>query len=129
MPNHTRILVADDDSLLQALLQHRLTAAGYEVMQVGNGGAVLERLGLFRPDLIVLDAMMPVMDGFEALRRMKSDPKMADIPVVMLTAMRRDADVVSALRLGAADYLAKPFNPDELIARLVRLAPPTRKRA
>ena len=76
------------------------------------------------PQVIVLDAMMPIMDGFEARRRFTADPALASIPVIMLTAMRRDTDIVTALQLGAADYLSKPFNPDELIARMSRIAPP-----
>ena len=91
---------------------------------VGDGQAALDRARLISPQVIVLDAMMPIMDGFEALRRFKADPVLANIPVIMLTAMRRDTDIVTALQLGAADYLSKPFNPDELIARMSRIAPP-----
>ncbi len=117
------VLVADDDPLLQAILQHKLAQAGYQVRLVDNGRDALEQAGLARPALIVLDGMMPILDGFEALRRLKSDPELSPIPVVMLTALKREEDIVSALKLGAADYLAKPFNPDELIARLTRLVP------
>lgn len=117
------VLVADDDPLLQAILQHKLAQAGYGVRLVDNGRDALEQAGLARPALIVLDGMMPILDGFEALRRLKADPELSSIPVVMLTALKREEDIVSALKLGAADYLAKPFNPDELIARLTRLVP------
>ena len=123
MPVSRKILIADDDALLHALLAHKLAVAGYQVDHVSDGCELLARIGLVRPDLIVLDAMMPVMDGFEALRRLKADLEFSAIPVVMLTAMRREADIVSALQLGAADYLPKPFNPDELVARLLRLVP------
>lgn len=116
------VLIADDDPLLQAILEHKLVAAGYRVDVVGDGRAALEHIIAFRPAIVVLDAMMPIMDGFEALRRVKSNPELAGITVVMLTALKGDDDVVSALKLGAADYLAKPFNPDELVARLDRLA-------
>jgi len=117
------VLVADDDPLLRAILEHKLSAAGYGVTLVEDGRAALEVARERRPALIVLDAMMPVMDGFEALRRLKSDPQLCNIAVVMLTALKRQEDIVNALKLGAADYLPKPFNPDELVARLARLAP------
>ena len=125
------VLIADDDDLLQAVLVHKLAAVGYEVVIADNGRVALERLEVVKPDVIVLDAMMPVMDGFEVLRRLKADPNEAisSIPVVMLTALRRDSDVVTALNLGAADYLSKPFNPDELVARLARFAPQAKRRA
>ncbi len=124
-----KVVVADDDQLLQTLLDHKLSSAGYRVETVANGQAALDRARLISPQVIVLDAMMPIMDGFEALRRFKADPALANIPVIMLTAMRRDTDIVTALQLGAADYLSKPFNPDELIARMSRIAPPFREAA
>jgi DNA-binding response OmpR family regulator len=123
----SHVLIADDDPLLRAILEHKLTAAGHTVTSVENGREALDRAELDHPDIIVLDAMMPVMDGFEALRRLKSNPAMHDVEVVMLTALKREEDVVSALKLGAADYLAKPFNPDELVARLERLARSARR--
>jgi DNA-binding response OmpR family regulator len=123
------ILVADDDDLLQAVLEHKLAASGYDVVTLDDGRAVMEHIERLDPALLVLDAMMPVMDGFEVLRRLKSDPLLKTIPVMMLTALRRDSDIVTALNLGAADYLPKPFNPDELVARLARLVAPQRMRA
>jgi DNA-binding response OmpR family regulator len=117
-----RVLIADDDPLLRAILEHKLTGAGYEVQAVEDGRAALEVARTRTPSVIVLDGMMPVLDGFEVLRRLKDDPDLAAICVVMLTALKRQDDVVSALKLGAADYLPKPFNPDELVARLQRLA-------
>jgi len=114
------VLIADDDPLLRAILEHKLVAAGYGVHAVEDGRAALEVARERRTAIIVLDGMMPVLDGFEALRRIKADAELAHIPVVMLTALKRQEDIVSALKLGAADYLSKPFNPDELIARLMR---------
>ena len=119
----TKVLIADDDALLRAVLEHKLTAAGYLVRCAEDGGAAHAAVEEGWPDLVVLDAMMPVMDGFEVLRRLKQTPAMRDIPVVMLTALKRDQDVLSALQIGASDYLSKPFNPDELVARLARLVP------
>lgn len=117
------ILVADDDPLLRSILEHKLSRAGYDVILAEDGGSALEQARSLRPAVLVLDAMMPVLDGFEVLRRIKDDERTRDLTVVMLTALKRQDDVVSALQLGAADYLAKPFNPDELVARLARLAP------
>ncbi|WP_200939859.1 response regulator transcription factor [Brevundimonas sp. Root1279] len=116
-----RILIADDDPLLRALLQHRLAADGHDVFAVEHGGQVLPALADFRPDLIVLDAMMPVMDGFEILRRLKSGADQDATPVIMLTALKREPDIVGALQLGAADYLVKPFIPEELSQRIRRI--------
>jgi DNA-binding response OmpR family regulator len=117
----SHVLIADDDPLLRAILEHRLSAAGYAVASVEDGQAALDYAEAKHPEIVVLDAMMPIMDGFEALRHMRANPRLDDVAVVMLTALKREEDVVSALRLGAADYLAKPFNPDELVARLDRL--------
>lgn len=116
-----RILIADDDPLLRALLQHKLAAEDHHIFAAEHGGEVLDMVRDHAPDLIVLDAMMPVMDGFEVLRRLKSGASTRDIPVIMLTALKREQDVVGGLQLGAADYLAKPFIPDELVQRIRRL--------
>lgn len=116
-----RILIVDDDDLLRALLQYRLSADGHDVLALEDGSRVLSTIQECRPDLIVLDAMMPVMDGFEILRRLKTGPNTDPTPVIMLTALKREADIVGALELGAADYLAKPFIPDELSQRIRRV--------
>ncbi len=118
-----KVLVADDDPLLRAILQHKLTSSGYQVLTAGDGREALIQAQAHRPAAIVLDAMMPIIDGFETLRRLKSVAELSGIVVVMLTALKREQDIVSALKLGAADYLVKPFNPDELVARLMRLVP------
>ena len=119
MPAH-RVLIADDDPLLRALLVHRLSADGYEILSAEDGSQALSVVAEQRPDLIVLDALMPVMDGFEVLRRIKAGG-LSDAPVIMLTALKREQDIVGALQLGAADYLVKPFIPDELGQRIRRL--------
>ncbi|MEJ6789871.1 response regulator [Brevundimonas sp. BR2-1] len=115
-----RILIADDDPLLRALLVHRLSADGYQITTAEDGSQALEAIATHKPDLIVLDALMPVMDGFEVLRRLKAGG-LSDAPVIMLTALKREQDIVGALQLGAADYLVKPFIPDELGHRVRRL--------
>lgn len=121
----SRILIADDDPLLRSLLVHRLSADGHDILTAGDGSEALAVIRDQRPELIVLDALMPVMDGFEVLRRIKSGD-LTDAPVIMLTALKREQDIVGALQLGAADYLVKPFIPDELgqrIRRLLQAAP------
>lgn len=115
------LFVADDDPLLLGLLQHKLAGAGFRVETAEDGQAALDGIRRTRPEAVVLDALMPVMDGFETLRRIKADPALRSIPVVMLTALRQEEHVLGALKLGAADYLPKPFSPDELLARLSRL--------
>ena len=110
----SRILIADDDPLLRALLVHRLSADGHEIMTAEDGAQALTLIGEQRPDLIVLDALMPVMDGFEVLRRIKAGG-VTDAPVIMLTALKREQDIVGALNL------VKPFIPDELGHRIRRL--------
>ena len=114
------ILIADDDPLLRALLVHRLSADGHEILTAGDGAEALVTIREQQPDLIVLDALMPVMDGFELLRRIRTGA-VSNAPVIMLTALKREEDIVGALQLGAADYLVKPFIPDELSQRVRRL--------
>lgn len=118
-----RILIADDDPLLRTLVEHKLSAAGHQVVGVEDGEAAMREIAARRPDLVVLDAMMPILDGFEVLRRLKADPDTASLPIIMLTALKREQDIVGALELGAADYLVKPFIPDELVARIRRFLP------
>ena len=115
------LFVADDDPLLLGLLEHKLKGAGYRVETAEDGQAALDGMRRTRPNAVVLDALMPVMDGFETLRRIQADPVLRSTPVVMLTALRQEEHVLNALKLGAADFLAKPFSPDELLARLSRV--------
>lgn len=117
----TRILVCDDDDLLLELLQHRLSARGYAVGLARDGREALEKIRADPPDAIVLDAMMPLVDGYEVLRQFRAMDGMAEVPVIFLTARKQEQDIVEALSLGASDYLAKPFIPEELVARLSRL--------
>lgn len=115
------ILVCDDDPLLVELLEFRLGLRGFGVLVARNGAEALEIAARNDPDAIVLDAMMPVLDGYEVLRRLRADSATARIPVVMLTARKGEADVLSGLALGANDYVVKPFIPEELVMRLSKL--------
>jgi len=115
------VLIADDHVAVRALLVDAVSAAGFDVMAVEDGGAALDAAILHRPQVLLLDVHMPVMDGFEVLRRLKQDPQLCDIEVVMLTASGDASGGAEALALGAAHYEAKPFSLGELIARLRRL--------
>jgi DNA-binding response OmpR family regulator len=117
------ILVVDDDPLIRTLVEHKLRQRGFDVVSADSGEAGLKQVAAKRPDLIVLDAMMPELDGFEVLRRLKQDTATAAIPVIMLTARKQESDIVSALSSGARDYLVKPFMPEELIMRIRNLLP------
>lgn len=116
-----KILVADDDELLAELISHKLEIAGYDVSCAADGEIALEMIAVSAPDAIILDGMMPGLDGFDVLRTLKESDTTKDIPVVMLTARGMGKDVVSGLELGASDYLVKPFMPEELVSRLERV--------
>lgn len=117
------ILVVDDDPLLLLLLEHKLRGAGHAVFTAPDGLAALEAISVVKPGVVVLDALMPRMDGFEVLRRIKRHASLSGLRIIMLTVLRHQDDVVGALKLGADDFLVKPFIPDELLARIARLAP------
>jgi DNA-binding response OmpR family regulator len=123
-----QVLVIDDDPLILTILEHKLRARGCRVATAADGASGLAQARASPPDLIVLDMMMPIMDGWQVLQVLRTDVPLAAVPVVMLTARRGDSDVVGALDLGAADYVPKPFSPDELVARVTRLLPGLRAR-
>ncbi len=116
-----RILVADDDEVLRRLVTHVLTREGYQVVAAGNGEEVLQHVMARRPDAIILDAMMPGIDGLEVLHALRQGETTKDIPVIMLSARSQERDVVRGFDFGANDYLGKPFKPGELLVRLKRL--------
>lgn len=116
-----RVLVADDDEVLRRLVTHVLNREGYQVVIAGNGEEVLEHVRSRRPDAIILDAMMPGIDGLEVLHMLRQGEATRDIPVIMLSARSQERDVVRGFDFGANDYLGKPFKPGELLERLKRL--------
>ncbi|MFA0751872.1 MAG: hypothetical protein SLRJCFUN_002275 [Candidatus Fervidibacter sp.] len=116
-----RVLVVDDERHIVRLVQVNLERQGYEVLTAYDGVECLEKAKAEKPDLIVLDVMMPRMDGFEALQRLKSDPETSQIPVIMLTARAQDRDVLQGYQYGADLYLTKPFSPLELISLVKRV--------
>jgi two-component system alkaline phosphatase synthesis response regulator PhoP/two-component system response regulator VicR len=116
-----KILAVDDERHIVRLVQVNLERQGYEVVTAFDGKEALEKVSSEQPDLIVLDVMMPYMDGFEVLQNLKRDPGTRDIPVIMLTAKAQDADVFRGWQSGVDCYLTKPFNPMELIAFVKRI--------
>jgi DNA-binding response OmpR family regulator len=112
------ILVADDEEDVRELITYRLTRSGYQVIGAGDGQAALELAAERTPDLMVLDVMMPKLDGYELTRRVRAEEALRSIPVILLTARSQESDVDRGFEVGADDYLKKPFNPDELVARV-----------
>jgi two-component system, OmpR family, alkaline phosphatase synthesis response regulator PhoP len=112
-----RILIVDDEPDIIRLLKYNLEKEGFEVLVANDGIKAIERAGE-HPDLIVLDVMMPRMDGWEVVRRLKQDKRTADIPVIFLTAKASEMDEVVGLELGADDYIVKPISPRKLLARI-----------
>jgi two-component system alkaline phosphatase synthesis response regulator PhoP len=123
----SQILIVEDDADIAALLRHYLEKAGHAVTHVSTGNAVMPQLRSAGADLVILDLMLPGMDGLLVCQAMRSDSGTASIPVIMLTARGEEGDRIAGLELGADDYVTKPFSPKELVARvsarLRRLAP------
>lgn len=113
-----RILVVEDEPDIAALLAYHLTREGFRVRTAAGGPEALEALSRERPDLLVLDLMLPGLSGYDVLAELKRQPETADLPVVVLTAMREEADRIRGLELGADDYVTKPFSPQELVLRV-----------
>jgi two-component system phosphate regulon response regulator PhoB len=113
-----RILVVDDEEDLLELVRYNLTREGYRVTCVSTGEDAIEQARRDLPDLIILDLLLPNVDGLEVCRRLKGDSKTKHVPILMLTAKTEEADVVAGLELGADDYMTKPFSPRVLLARV-----------
>jgi two-component system alkaline phosphatase synthesis response regulator PhoP len=113
-----RILVVDDDREVVRLMQAYLERAGYEVMIAYDGQSAVHMLRREKPDLLLLDLMLPDQDGFDITRLMRGDPTLADIPIIMLTARVDVTDRIVGLEMGADDYVTKPYDPREVVARV-----------
>jgi DNA-binding response OmpR family regulator len=111
----SRILVVDDEADIRELVRELLERAGYEVVEAPNGGEGVKQLYAQQPDLVILDVSMPVLDGWETLKRIR---EVSEVPVLMLTARAQELDKVRGLRSGADDYITKPFGRQELLARV-----------
>jgi DNA-binding response OmpR family regulator len=117
----SKILVVEDDPDISELIRHYLEKAGHVVQRLATGAGVLSRLRADPADLVILDLMLPEVDGLIVCQTMRNDPATAAIPVIMLTARGDEADRVAGLELGADDYVTKPFSPKELTARVAAL--------
>jgi len=117
MPKETLLIVEDEEDILE-LVQYNLSRDGYNVITAMSGEEALRLVRSAKPDLIVLDLMLPEIDGLEVCKRLKANPDTERIPVVMLTAKGEEADIVAGLEIGADDYISKPFSPRVLLARV-----------
>ncbi|MHB1535202.1 MAG: response regulator transcription factor [Acidimicrobiales bacterium] len=118
--NDGTILVVDDDPVIVKLLEVNFEMEGYRVFSAADGAAGIEAARRLRPDVIVLDVMMPVMDGMEAARRLRADPDTARVPILLLSAKAQAPDVLAGLEV-ADGYVTKPFEPLELLDRVAQL--------
>ena len=117
-PSGERVLVVDDEPDIVALVAYHLAKAGFRVATASSGGDALDAARAERPALMVLDLMLPELSGFEVLEQLRAEDATKDIAVLMLTARREEPDRIRGLALGADDYLAKPFSPQELVLRV-----------
>ncbi|HYH34698.1 MAG TPA: response regulator [Nocardioides sp.] len=116
-----RILVADDDVDIRELVEFKLSTMGHDVVAVGDGAAAVDACKAEKPDLAVLDVMMPGVSGLDAIRAIRAEPALADLPVILLTARAQESDVETGFDSGADDYITKPFSPRELASRVQAL--------
>jgi len=114
----SRVLIVEDEPDIRELVVHHLKREGYQVSAASSGEEALRQVQAAPPDLVLLDLMMPAMDGLEVCRRLRQDPATAMLPIVMLTAKGDEVDRVLGLEIGADDYVVKPFSPKELLARV-----------
>ena len=113
-----RILIAEDDPDIAGLVSHYLQKSGWETRVEASGDMALAYVRAHTVDLVVLDLMLPGMSGLEVCRALRADPKSAAVPIIMLTARSEEGDRIAGLEMGADDYIAKPFSPNELVARI-----------
>jgi len=114
----SRVLIVEDEPDIRELVVHHLKREGYQVSAASSGEEALRQVHAAPPDLVILDLMMPAMDGLEVCRRLRQDPATTSLPIVMLTAKGEEVDRVLGLEIGADDYVVKPFSPKELLARV-----------
>ncbi len=115
------IMIIEDDRIISGLLQHILSRRGYQIHVAGDGrlaSAMIEEI--VPPELILLDVMLPFIDGFELLEQIRSKQNWSNVPIIMLTSKAQEKNIVRALEAGADDYIVKPFQPEELVARVRR---------
>jgi CheY-like chemotaxis protein len=117
----TRVLIVDDDDVIRQLISVNLALEGFEVATAVDGRDCLDRVGAVAPDAVILDVMMPRMDGYATAERLRADPATRDLRLVLLSARTQERDIARGEALGVDAYLAKPFDPDELVATVRRL--------
>jgi DNA-binding response OmpR family regulator len=120
-PSKKRVLIVDDDSDLLALVGFHVVRSGFEVIFAENGDQALEIAARERPDMVLLDIMLPGINGMEVCAKLRKNNRTSDIPVIMLSALARSEQKINALDTGADDYITKPFSPRELMARVKRV--------
>lgn len=118
--NH-RVLVCDDERFIVRLIQVNLERVGYEVITAYDGAEAIEKIHTHKPDLLLLDVMMPFVDGYEVLKRVRHNPETQNLPVIMLSAKATDSDVYWGYHLGTDLYLTKPFHPAELVSSVDKM--------
>lgn len=118
MGTEAKILLVDDEASIRELIRFNLERAGYRVQEATDGNEAISAIRQTRPDLVVLDLMLPGLDGLDVCRLVKGNRETAAIPIIMLTAKTEEVDKVIGLELGADDYMTKPFSPRELVARI-----------
>ena len=116
-----RIVVADDDIDIRELVEFKLSTLGHDIVAVSDGQAAVDACQAQRPDLAVLDVMMPGLSGLDAVRLIRADATLADLPVILLTARAQESDVETGFGSGAHDYITKPVSPRELASRVAAL--------
>lgn len=116
-----RLVIVEDEKDYQDILRHYLEEAGYGVTAFASGEEALASLPRLAPDMVLLDVNLPGMDGYEICRRLRADPAFRRVPIIMITVQSSVAQTVKGLNLGADDYIAKPFDPKEVLARVSAL--------
>lgn len=120
--NNTKVLVIEDDKFLRELIIRKLNAENFNVVEAIDGEEGLKKAGAEKPDIVLLDIVLPGIDGFEILKRMKADPELSKIPVIMLTNLGQRDDIQRGIDMGAVDYLIKAhFTPSEIIERVKKV--------
>ena len=121
MADKKRLLLVEDEVDMQEMVRMRLEASGYEVLVASDGQEALDKAHQEKPDLIILDIMLPKMDGYKVCGLLKADARYNKIPIIMFSARAQDQDKVTAQEVGANDYICKPFNPKELLEKISNL--------
>lgn len=117
-PSEYKVLIVDDIISNVLLLKVLLNNEKFQIVTAGNGTEALAQVKKEKPDLVLLDVMMPDISGFDVAKQMKADPEMSDIPIIFLTALNSTADIVKGFQVGGNDFISKPFNKEELIIRV-----------